>query len=545
MADRYPLIVDSSSTSIKELPSGDSVLFLDNEKIKVGTGGDLTVYHDATNSYITNAVGALKIATETSGIAVTIGHTTSETTVSDNLTVTGTITGTLATAAQPAITTVGTIGTGVWEGSQIERSYIDNDAIDGTKIADDVINSEHIVAASIDNEHLADDAVGVAELSATGTASSSTYLRGDNAWAALSTTFSGLTDTTVSTSNPVITTNPSATGHLWVNKSTGDIFVCTDITSNQNFWAVVGEQTSDDIEPRLWVTATGGTITTDGDYKVHVFNSSGTFAVSDVGNAAGNNQLEYLVIAGGGGAGGAVRGGGGGAGGYRTNYASEASGGGASGEGAMTCPAAGNHTVTVGAGGAAGAYSISNGAAAGDNGSNSVFNGITSLGGGAGGASDSSGTDRSPLSGGSGGGGFYGATSLGQIAGTSGQGYAGGQSGQSPPYGAGGGGAGGEGYDFNDGSYPCDGGLGLASSITGSAVSRGGGGGSSTYPGQSGPAGNNTGPGSAFGGGAGHNTVDRTSGQSPANGTANTGGGGGASGNGGSGVVIIRYKYQN
>jgi len=39
------------------------------------------------------------------------------------------------------------------------------------------------VDASIDNAHLADDAVGVAELSATGTASSSTFLRGDNAWA--------------------------------------------------------------------------------------------------------------------------------------------------------------------------------------------------------------------------------------------------------------------------------------------------------------------------------------------------------------------------
>ena len=89
MADRYPLIVDSSSELIKELPAGDALLFADNDKIKIGTGTDLTLYHDATNSYITNAVGALKVATETSGIAVTIGHTTSETTVADNLTVTG------------------------------------------------------------------------------------------------------------------------------------------------------------------------------------------------------------------------------------------------------------------------------------------------------------------------------------------------------------------------------------------------------------------------------------------------------------------------
>jgi len=46
------------------------------------------------------------------------------------------------------------------------------------------VDSDSYVDASIDNAHLADDAVGVAELSATGTASSSTFLRGDNAWAA-------------------------------------------------------------------------------------------------------------------------------------------------------------------------------------------------------------------------------------------------------------------------------------------------------------------------------------------------------------------------
>jgi hypothetical protein len=55
------------------------------------------------------------------------------------------------------------------------------------RIANDAIDSIHYAAGSIDNEHLADDAVGIAELSATGTASSSTYLRGDNSWATVST----------------------------------------------------------------------------------------------------------------------------------------------------------------------------------------------------------------------------------------------------------------------------------------------------------------------------------------------------------------------
>lgn len=96
MADRIPLIVDSSSTSIKELPAGDSIILADNEKVKIGTGSDLQIYHDGSHSYLANSTGALKLATETSGIAITIGHSTSETTVADNLTVTGngTISGT-------------------------------------------------------------------------------------------------------------------------------------------------------------------------------------------------------------------------------------------------------------------------------------------------------------------------------------------------------------------------------------------------------------------------------------------------------------------
>jgi len=56
--------------------------------------------------------------------------------------------------------------------------------VDAGMMADNSIDSDAYVDASIDNAHLADDAVGVAELSATGTASSSTFLRGDNTWAA-------------------------------------------------------------------------------------------------------------------------------------------------------------------------------------------------------------------------------------------------------------------------------------------------------------------------------------------------------------------------
>jgi len=74
--------------------SEDALHLNDSTELKIGSlaAGDMVLYHDGTNSYIKNATGALKIATETSGIAVTIGHTTSEVTVADNLTVTGNLT---------------------------------------------------------------------------------------------------------------------------------------------------------------------------------------------------------------------------------------------------------------------------------------------------------------------------------------------------------------------------------------------------------------------------------------------------------------------
>ena len=52
-----------------------------------------------------------------------------------------------------------------------------------------------------------------------------------------------------------------------------------------------------------FVAATGGTTYTDGDYKYHKFTSSGTFTVTDGGNAAGSNTVDYLIVAGGGGGG--------------------------------------------------------------------------------------------------------------------------------------------------------------------------------------------------------------------------------------------------
>jgi len=52
-----------------------------------------------------------------------------------------------------------------------------------------------------------------------------------------------------STSDPVLTTNPSGgVGTLWINKSTGEMYVCTDATAGANVWTNVGGG-SGNVEP--------------------------------------------------------------------------------------------------------------------------------------------------------------------------------------------------------------------------------------------------------------------------------------------------------
>ena len=247
-------------------------------------------------------------------------------------------------------------------------------------------------------------------------------------------------------------------------------------------------------------TASGGTTSTSGSYRIHTFTGTSDFTLT--GNSV---SCDYLIIAGGG-SGGSWYGGGGGAGGYLTGSVS------------VTAAA---HTVTVG-GGANGGGNVTTRVQGGA----STFFGITSIGGGGGGAAN----PPSNSAGGYGGsGGGSGANGGGGGANVSGQGNVG-ASRASDASGAGGGGAGAVGGDR-------DGGAGLSSTITGGSVTRAGGGGGSGYW-------VSAGGGGAGGGGAGSNS--RVGPGTTGSGTANTGSGGGGgsettSGNGGSGIVIIRY----
>ena len=296
----------------------------------------------------------------------------------------------------------------------------------------------------------------------------------------------------------------------------------------------------------LFTTATGGTVSTVGDFKIHAFTGDGNFVVSQAGSTA-----DYLVVAGGGG-GGADRAGGGGAGGFRIGSCFSLS--------QQTYP------ITVGGGGTAGTYPNPTPGGAG---SNSIFSTITSAGGGAGAASANTGGN-----GGSGGGGGG--------APPSGTGSAGG-SGNTPPVSPSQGNNGGTGSNPNPGGVPTDtrgsGGGGGAGAVGGNAVSGaypgsgaggdGGAGGNATpvfgsspqpfygptngvYSGGGGGGtrlGTNTGgDGGTGGGGDGGDPNAPTAGA----GGANTGGGGGGAEGGptydgaagGKGIVLIRYRFQ-
>ena len=309
-------------------------------------------------------------------------------------------------------------------------------------------------------------------------------------------------------------------------------------------WLVTDSGLQSEAPTAQFVTATGGTVTESGNFKIHTFTGPGTFAVSCAGNAQGSNTVSYMVVAGGGGGGGseavadptAVTGGGGGAGGYREGKASSdcytAS--------PLNAPSGlpvsvQSYPITVGGGGAAGTNSPREGA----NGSASIFSSITSAGGG--------GTPGATGGTGGSGGGVRGACSTGNVgAGNTPpvsppQGNPGGVlTVTSSPYGAaGGGGATATGATNGPSGAGGAGGAGATSSINATPTARAGGGG-----GANGHPGTNTAAGGTGGGGGGS--------RPQINATTNTGGGGagavadspGLAGTGGSGIVIIRYKFQ-
>jgi hypothetical protein len=261
-------------------------------------------------------------------------------------------------------------------------------------------------------------------------------------------------------------------------------------------------------------------------YNVHAFRGTGTFTVS-----SGSSAVDYLIIGGGGGGGGQANsnssGGGGGAGGVQENTS-----------GSITVTSASSpYTITVGTGGAGG--SNANGTV----GVDSVALGVTASGGGYGGRSDPGGAGAS----GGGGGMDWTTTAAGGATSGSGTGNTGGTGGDQSAgtYGSGGGGGSGAGGTNHSGT---NGGAGGAGSFQMGNVAP------ITPPYSGGGGGSGTGTQGAGGSSIGGTGKKDGTGGAAAGGVVNTGSGGGGGaysssatlgGDGGAGIVLIRYEVAS
>ncbi len=371
-------------------------------------------------------------------------------------------------------------------------------------------------------------------------------------------------DTTVKTSGFTATANKG----YFCNTTSAEFTVTLPASPSAGDEVIVLDYAATFATNNLIITSTAKINGSDNDVKlttnreatrlVYIDSTQGWLAYSGVNEGTAPSltdipppySVDFLVIAGGGGGGGhfgqpGFSAAGGGAGGYRNSFSTETSGGGGSSEASLTFTQGIVYTITVGAGGAGGSGSSPNApGTSGGTGFNSSISGtgistITSSGGGGGGGRTLNGSSGG--SGGAGGGDSSPGTTGGS--GTANQGFAGGNTICGPNTGSGGGGgASAVGTATNNSSTGGAGGAGLASSITGSSVSRGGGGGGGV-----GSPGTTAGSGGTGGGGAGGSGTSNP-GNIGTNGTANTGGGAGGGGGGedanggagGKGVVILR-----
>ena len=449
------------------------------------------------------------------------------------------------------------VDVGVPADDTISTAKIQDDAVTADKLANSINTEIAANTAKVTNAtHTGDvtgataltiaaDAVDIAMLSATGTASSSTFLRGDNSWQTAGvSTLAALTDATVSAADPAADSDPSAVGHLWLNSSSGESYVCIDATAGANAWQNIGDGTGS----IGLVTATGGTTSTYSsggvNYKAHTFTSSGNFVVSTGG------QCDIMIVGAGGGGGGGncgsscgsiAAGGGGGSVLYKTGHAVTAQ----------------TYALVIGAGGAGGVYPNSTAtqgasstgfgetATGGGGGSNDGATGGNGANGGGGARNNSGGTGTAPTASGWT---VYGGNDGGD-----------GQNADNYPAGGGGGANAVGTTPSSTTAAGGDGGVGIQLNLDNNNYYWAGGGGGSSYTGSNGGGNGGLGGGGGgaaetgtdgSGGGSAINSGGAASGSTGGAGGANSGGGGGGNSYfaytnglaGGSGCVIIRYK---
>jgi len=172
-------------------------------------------------------------------------------------------------------TVLQTDGSGQLSVATVGSSGIATDAVTATQIAADAVGSSEIAANAVTTTEIVDDAVTIAKLAATGTASATTFLRGDNSWA-----------TPIDTGKIKQVTSASITTEV---RTTSTSFVASGMIATLPNAIQAGSLVA------MWLS--GGTMLT-GSWTAKTYT---TFYYSFAGGAytvTSSDPLEYIVWAG-------------------------------------------------------------------------------------------------------------------------------------------------------------------------------------------------------------------------------------------------------
>ncbi len=113
----------------------------------------------------------------------------------------------------------------------------------------------------------------VGSLSDSGVFTTTSYTGDGASLTGMASNINSMSDSTISASDPATDSNPSAVGHLWVNSTSGETYICTDVTTDSNVWTNTG----------------------DGDGDVEVISWYGSRGII-AGNNSGSGDIQYVTI---------------------------------------------------------------------------------------------------------------------------------------------------------------------------------------------------------------------------------------------------------
>src|SRR6056300_290721 len=82
----------------------------------------------------------------------------------------------------------------------------------------------------------------------------------------------------------------------------GNNFATNRVADDTAGWIIKQNNAPSDLGAESYaeyISATGGTVTESGDFKIHTFTGDGTFCVSSTSSVSANNEVSYIVVAGG------------------------------------------------------------------------------------------------------------------------------------------------------------------------------------------------------------------------------------------------------